>query len=273
MDSLTSNDDDGTNEGVSPLPCLNSNISIENAQKGTSKLSTSHRKTAFILQGSIESLAQRYGVEHLGFLTLTFADHVTCHKEAQRRLNSLITNEIKSRYFEYVGVMERQKSGRIHYHFLVVLKHDIRTGVDFELFSKGDYKTASKALRDEWFYWRKTARKYRFGRTELLPVKSGIEAMSKYVGKYVSKHIEQRLDEDKGARLVRYSRGARIGTTRFMFNTSGAELWRKKVAVFCQMVNENRKDVFVHDMDSLAKVYGKKWAYKFRDFILSLPVQ
>ena len=50
------------------------------------------------------------------------------------------------------------------------------------------------------------------------PIKSTSEGISKYVGKYIGKHMESRLDEDKGARLVEYSRGARgvkIANTRF----------------------------------------------------------
>lgn len=273
-------------EGVQPLPCLNSNISTENDLR-IPRLSTQHRKTAYILKESVQSMAVRHGIEKLGFLTLTFADHVTCAREAQRRLNSLITHVIKRRYVGYVGVFERQKSGRIHYHFLVALDHDIRTGVDFSEFEKNDYKSASKLLREEWFFWRNTAKKYRFGRTELLPIKSTAEAIGKYVGKYISKHIECRLDEDKGVRLVRYSKDARVGTTRFMFDSDGSKEWRRKVKLFASMVESGDlpcdirwdrdydPDPTIEKVDSLEliskKLRNKRWAYKYRDFILSLP--
>ena len=150
--------------GDAPLPCLNSNISTEGAIKATgnasprasregvsgiAKLSTQHRKSAFVLKESIQLLAERYGLESLGFLTLTFRQHITCPKEAQRRLNSLLTHVIKPRYREYVGVMERQKSGRIHYHLLVVLGTDIRTGFDFDALTRRDYSSASDDLRAE----------------------------------------------------------------------------------------------------------------------------
>ena len=253
--------------GEAALPCLNSNISIE----GSVKLSTQHRKSAFVLKESVAHLASRYGLMNLGFLTLTFADHVLCPKEAQRRLNSLISNVIKPRYAEYVGVMERQKSGRIHYHMLVVVGEDIRTGVDFEGFAKCDYKTANSKLRAEWAFWRKTAKKYRFGRTELLPVRSSLEAISKYVGKYIAKHIDSRSEADKGARLVRYSRGARAGTTRFMFQSEGSKAWRRKVATFAAMWQVRFPDRKVNTIDDLAEILGPHWAYNWRDFILSLP--
>ena len=84
------------------LPCLNSNISIIAP-------STQHRKAAYALGWNVLSLSQKHGLENLGFLTLTFKDHVLDVKEAQRRLNSLISNVIKPRYQDYIGVLERQK--------------------------------------------------------------------------------------------------------------------------------------------------------------------
>ncbi|MDE4694551.1 hypothetical protein, partial [Klebsiella pneumoniae] len=38
---------------------------------------------------------------------------------------------LASRYRAYIRVMEPMKSGRIHYHLLVALDSDIRTGFDF----------------------------------------------------------------------------------------------------------------------------------------------
>ena len=87
--------------GAEPLPCLNSNISNETPpQEPLAKLSTQHRKSAFILKESVQGLADRFPLEHLGFLTLTFRQHITDPKEAQRRLNSLLTAVIKPRYQE-----------------------------------------------------------------------------------------------------------------------------------------------------------------------------
>ena len=251
------------------LPCLNSNISIEITINPPPALSTQHRKTAYLLQESVSFLSAKYGIPCLGFLTLTFADHVTDPKQAQSRLNSLLSNVIKQRYRDYLGVMERLKSGRIHYHLLVVLDQDIRTGVDFAAFAQGNYASAPRALRDECAFWRRTAKAYRFGRTELLPVRSNVQAMARYVGKYIAKHVDSRLPEDKGARLVRYSRGARVGTTRFMFRSDGSAEWRRKVAVFAAILSEKTgKEITC--LADISAVAGKRWAYHYRDFIASL---
>ena len=276
----------------SGLPCLNSNISIENTKKSHSEplnskasksfqetpkteekkpkeiLSTQHRKTAFILQESIQKLSERFGINKIGFLTLTFAEHITSPKEAQKRLNSLLTNVIKKRYLEYVGVYERQKNGRIHYHLLVVLNDDIRTGVKFQELAEKKYTSAPPSLRQEWSFWRLNAKKYGFGRTELLPVKSTVEAMSKYVGKYISKSIEARTLQDKGQRLVRYSKGARAGTTRFQFVSPGSTEWRRKTQLFAAFLSfKSDEDLQLCNLEDMSTHLGKRWAYTYRNTI------
>jgi hypothetical protein len=150
-------------------------------------------------------MVEKYGLDRIGFLTLTFALHILSYKQAQKYLHSLMTGVLKGRYVEYIIVMERMKSGRIHYHLLVVLAQDIRTGFDFDAVKRGDYRSANGILRSEWAFWRKTAPLYGFGRTELMPIKSSAEGIARYVGKYIAKHIGNRLPEDKGARLVRYA--------------------------------------------------------------------
>ena len=268
--SLQSNNLEPAMGSEATLPCLNSNISIEN-HFSSAKLSTQHRKTAHILKHSVAKLSEEHGLPSIGFLTLTFAQHILCPREAQKRLNSLLTNVIKPRYKEYLGVFERQKSGRIHYHFLIVLHGDIRTGVNFDDFRNSNYTSASPYLRSEWSFWRTTAKKYGFGRTELLPVRRSAEAMAKYVGKYIAKHTEARTQDDKGVRLVRYSRGARCGTTRFTFLSPGSSEWRRKCATFAVIVQAHFPDQTINDISDFSKVLGKRWAYKNREFILDLP--
>jgi hypothetical protein len=158
-----------------------------------------------------------------------------------------------------VVVVERHKSGRIHHHLVVVLPCDIRTGFDFGAVARGDYRSANAALRAEWAFWRRTAPLYGFGRTELLPVKSTSEGISKYVGKYLAKHHWHREEADKGARLVRYSGAARAGSTRFSFFSPKANLWRRKLAQFANRLG------FAGDEEGFLawarQEYGPKWAH------------
>jgi len=239
-------------------------------------LTAAHRKVANALSWNVAHLCQKYGIERVGFLTLTFADHVTCAREASRRFNSLATHVLRPRYTHFIRVLERQKSGRIHYHLLVVLPGDIRTGADFDAFANRDYKSANQLLRVEWAFWRKTAPLYRFGRTELMPIRSDAEAMGQYVGKYIGKHIGARIEEDKGVRLVSYSGDARMATSKYMELSKYPDEWRAKVTTFARIVTGWKQRLNPHhppirSMDDLSFVLGKKWAYHWRAFILDLP--
>jgi hypothetical protein len=223
-------------------------------REGFNRLSTNHRKTAFKLAKSVARLCGKYGVERVGFLTLTFAEHVTCAKLAGRRFSSLRTGVLAGRYVESICVLERMKSGRIHYHLLVVLAWDIRTGFNFEQAARRDYSSANEALRGEWAFWRRTAKLYRFGRTELMPVKSNEEGLSKYVGKYIAKHVGARETRDRGVHLVRYSRGASIGSNAFMFVSVRSRLWRYQVAEYARRNG-------CADIAELKAKFGVRWAY------------
>jgi hypothetical protein len=253
---------------ASPLPCLNTFNCNEKEKASARLLSPSHAKTAFALKENCLSLVKRHGLGYIGFLTLTFARHVVSYKEAQKALHSLMTGVLKQRYPEYIIVMERMDSGRIHYHLLVVMAQDIRTGFDFVAVKRGDYRSAGDFLRREWKFWRETAPRYGFGRTELLPIKKTADGIAKYVGKYIAKHIGQRLPEDKGARLVRYSRGTnRIGT-RFAWASPGANMWRAKLGTFCRMLNLNSGNY----TQFLGEWFGRNWVYRLRPLVASIKL-
>ena len=186
-----------------------------------------------------------------------------CAKEAQRRFHSLKTHVLTRRYAETIRVFERMKKGRIHYHLLVVMDQDIRTGANFEEFAQGDYRSANARLRSEWAFWRKTAPAYRFGRTETLPVKSTSEGIARYVGKYIAKHIGQRKEEDKGVRLVAYSRGAGVNNCKFDWNTPGARCHRRKLAWMATMLGYSAANY----SESFTEDYGSRWGFVLREVL------
>jgi hypothetical protein len=225
-------------------------------------------------------MVEKFGINCIGFLTLTFADDVQCHKEATKRFNSLATGVLNERYLQWVRVSERQKLGRWHFHLVVVSKHDIRRGVDFEAIKNRRYKDgANTALRTEWAFWRSTSKKYGFGRTEILPVKKTGEALAAYVAKYISKGFAFRQSRDKGARLVSYSQGARVCGSRFAFYSPLATAWRQKVAmwaasydgVFARVaVSGGHQLVDSLTYEDLPKFFGSKWAWRYRDEIMAM---
>ncbi len=69
----------GTARSAVPLPCLNSN----NCTAHEGKPYGNGRKTAFALERNVEAFLEKTGIERVGFLTLTFAEHIVDRKEAQ----------------------------------------------------------------------------------------------------------------------------------------------------------------------------------------------
>jgi hypothetical protein len=219
---------------------------------------------AHVLATEIKEMATLYGIEKLGFLTLTFADQVTDIREAQKRFHSLNTGILKDRYRRAIATVERQTSQRLHFHLVVAGDADVRRGVKFDEIERKVYRSAGPELRAEWEFWRKTAKKYGFGRTEFLPIKSNEEGIARYVGKYISKHVRARNRDDCGARLVRFigfRPGDRTATANFSWNTEGAWLWRQKVAAWC-------KERGIISYLDLRLRGGPRWAWRYKEEII-----
>lgn len=226
-----------------------------------------HKKQALQISLCIEKMAELYGLQNIAFQTLTFKENLTDPKEAQRRFNSLATNVLKPRYGEYIAIRERQKRGAIHYHLLVPVFNDIRTGFDWsdldtaKTLPRGKrYPSASPALRAEWRFWRQTAPSYGFGRTELLPVRSSREAISAYIGKYLGKDLQNSTPEDKGARRISITSGIRAGTIHFQLLNSSTKQWRQNVAKFAQLVGR-AYHCEITKFSDLTQKLGPRWAY------------
>ena len=219
-------------------------------------LASKKKKAVFALQTNIAALCNKYGTNKIGFLTLTFADNVQCHKEATKRFNSLATNVLKNNYLAWVRISERQKSGRWHFHLVIACKNDIRRGLKFDELKNRNYKSANTALREQWAFWRNMAKKYKFGRTELLPIKTDSERVAAYLAKYLTK--SERNADDKGARLVSYSsKVLRVCTQRFSWCGGGAKKWRQACDIFFMLYK---------------MPVEKHWAYKYGEQIKKIAL-
>ena len=260
-----------------PLPCQSCNNSTENPQAAP-QFAPGAAKTAYCLQLEVEAFIERNGLENCGFVTFTFADDVRDQKEAQRRKNSLFTHAVRPRYGEYICVVERQKSGRIHYHALVKVGKDIRTGANLEelfdkkLPSRQRYRTAPQALRDEWEYWGTNANpgaaaKHGFGRTEILPIQKTGKALGRYVAKYISKHLEHRRPEDKGTRLVTYGGIKRTTASRFSWAGGNGQVFRTNVATVVRSQHAHGI-ISAPTREAMTQRHGRHWVYKHRDLLL-----
>lgn len=243
---------------AAPLPCQDSD------NREIAGLSPSQAKVAFALKENIRLLAEIYGVERLGFLTLSFPQKVYCIKQAGKVYEAFRHEVISKRYVEYVAVPERHKDGGIHFHVIVVAKFNLREPapgfreLDYAAIKLRDYSSVGPRLKREWAYLRRKCQAYGFGRHELMPVRTTAGAVAAYVGKYIAKNIGARKQEDRGARLVRYSRGTARYSCRFAWNSIGAFLWRKKIELLVR-VTRARTGEGEH---CFAKWFGVRWAYK-----------
>jgi hypothetical protein len=182
----------------SALPCL---FETTASKAELPPLPGPRKKQAQALTDNIKWMAEAFGKERVGFLTLTLGDfdaggrfrNLRNGKEAQRRFHSLLTNEISKRYSCGVTVTERHQNGGIHFHLVVACKEDIRGEIDFDVCfppkdargkpqHKPDYSTANAAIKREWLYWRRTAKRFGFGRHQLQPMRANGEALGRYLG-------------------------------------------------------------------------------------------
>jgi hypothetical protein len=230
-------------------------------------------KQAAALSFNIKWMADTFGVERVGFLTLTVGDtvdgkfvHVKERAEASRRFNSIL-NRIRERYQCGVVVTERHKNGGIHFHMVVVMPFDVKTGFDFDAVKRRDYRSVSKRLRDEWLWWRENQAKYGFGRHELTPIKSNGEAIGRYVGKYLGKSWEAKTDDDYRGRCVRYfgrwsKEGVKCGppmSSRHGTLTKRACAWRecaKQVQIWSKHLGAEINE------HNIAEKNGPRWAWR-----------
>ena len=271
-------------EGASLLYLNDTNGDKKKAEDGDKELETKRlgcnsytAKKCYSLSKNVESLVKRYGIERLGFLTLTFKENLTDHKEAQRRYKNLSRTWRRDKPFKYgMKVVEEQARGAIHYHLLVVMDEDIRTNFDFQTFkrageaySRGDWKEgnrltkiyASKAadlLKDTWAYNRKKCKSHGFGRAELAPIEYP-NNIGSYLGKYLVKGYSKVSKEGEKIKIrqLTYARDIpRVANTKMSWvrNPNGIQPFR----VYLKKWAEYRG---YKDVEEIKRDYGKHWAY------------
>lgn len=270
----------------SDLLYLSSNNSDKPENTGFNRLSPYHKKQAATIRQNAERFVSEVGINHVGFLTLTFPDNVTDHREASRRFDNLRRRFLSVYFPRWMLVKERQKRGAWHYHILVDCQQDIRSGFDFDAFkfisrlrsSPGGWNTykvaiknyqrnmarsASPFLRSLWSDLPGRVKSYGFGRCELMPIQTSVDAVAKYVGKYISKHVDARTEQDKGVRLFDSSRGMVRSSTKFQWNGEGSHEWRRKLELFANLCG-------LSDLDDLAQAFGPKWAFQMQHYIFEV---
>lgn len=96
-------------------------------------------------------------------------------------------------------------------------------------------------------------------------MRSTEDGIARYVGGYVSKWVNNRREENKGLRFVRYSQGWCEWSTRFEWATPGGWVRRRKLALLAAGLRFHAYDV--NGPDDLKRLFGPRWAYKLKDLI------
>ncbi len=260
-----------------PLPCLSSNNSDKTARETATPrsyqravgLTPAQKKTAHALTMNVIAFCSTVGIEKVGFLTITFAEDLTW-EEAERRFNNFNRRVLSVLFGDRIKVLEFTRSGRPHFHLVVSCSGAIRDGFNFEHATevahwskafrrergskpKGNYG-GNALLRSLWRTLRETGPKYGLGRMELIPIKSGAEAVGHYVGGYLAKAVGERQPEHKGARMVSYSRGfQRLYKGNFSFVERGRP-FRRKLAIWAA-----RAGCF--SLEEVSALFGPRWFY------------
>ena len=288
---------------ASVLPSQESDNCIGKNKSPAENLSPYRRKCRHRLIQAIEWMVKKYGLNHVGLLTLTFGvpgsgrgSQATQELRelakdldfVQNRWHSLNTNIIHSRYADWICIPEPHRDGVWHLHVVVVTKMDIRTGTDVETLT--NYKLPywmrrgkhlrNEALAAEWQDLRKICCRYRFGRVELLPIKKTGEALARYLAGYLSKAYrlippqkkrkveseEEKTPQSKRHRLIRFSRGiSRLFSMRFSVRSLGNLIYRTRVKMAADVLHFN-------DYGDFADYLGPRWNYYLGDLIASIPI-
>jgi hypothetical protein len=271
-----------------PLPCQRSDNCIGWKESKPEPLSPYRKKSRHRLIMAVEWMVTKYGLNHVGLLTLSFGvpgsgrgsqatrelrEQAKDLEFVQNRWHSFNTNVFSKRYWDWICLLEPHKDGVWHLHVVVATKEDIRTGTDIETLSnyklpywmrRGKY-LRNEALAAEWRALRETCCKYRFGRVELLPVKKTGPALARYLAGYLSKSFNL-VPPGRKHRLIRYSRGiSRNFSMRFSVNGLGNLIYRTRLKLAASMLH-------FQDYGDFADYFGPRWNYYLRDIIAAIPV-
>ena len=227
---------------------------------------------------------------------MTFKGNVTCRKRAGK-LYKRFRNHFRDAGIEDVLVKttEPQERGALHFHCVVAVGGDIRTGFDFDafkhtkeigkrIFELGGFDKAPKSLlrihgnstkqyarsatpllRSMWRQLRKAAKKSGFGRCELQPVKN-TKALSLYVGKYLAKGLKVTPPGMKGMRKINYCRGIKRKVSgSFSWAFGKTREWRDRLNWWAKF-----RRVRVNDYEELQRRYGKGWAKRIAEEVMHI---
>lgn len=252
-----------------------------------------NHKAIHCLKENIYAFIEQAGFENVVFLTITFKGSSPTSKQLTVIFNNLLSRYIRPRYgaqgfgdvlqgarawVGWIRIFERgSKKGRLHYHLLLDVKQDVRSGVDVDSAASASVGGQNRALDQERKFWRKVCKvgefkaKYRMrlGVVNVLPLRTDAQKVAGYLGKYLTKHFESRKADDKGLRLVGYSRefNRRCGS-RFAWNGPTAQNFRFKLQLFCEAMGFGSD--YSRATEDLKAFFGAKWGWRVNKMFESI---
>jgi hypothetical protein len=238
-------------------------------------------KSQTLLRLTIEQLLRSRGLNHVLFITLTFADDVRSTHEAQRRLNSFL-NKIRDRHTGYIWVLQPHASGAIHFHMLLPVDFDAHKGTDVWMWRRtqhasdtAKYSSMNPALREESDWFAVNARLFGFGRSEVAPIYSEKpEAIGNYLARQDWRTGQWPFVETKSFRFWGCSRHLRAGTMAFSWVSERARVFRAKLREWCLSAlhvaadDQHRiRELEENAFRELHRRFGPRWFLRFRSWL------
>lgn len=253
-------------------------------------LNGAQKKKMNVIRGETEDMCDKYGVDRMLAILLTFANPYPDRVEAERRYKSLFQNVLKPLLECGVTVFERSQGGRPHYHLVAVGREsDYGTGFDHDAFKRAcelrtlkyqgkltkalekEYRAATRAygasananLRMLWKVLSpKRMKRYGFGMVTVAPVRSP-KGTAIYYAKYLAKD-GQKDERDKGHRDYRvWGKRRKIVAAHGLIGGNSYK-WRMR----CRIVAWHMDIPIDQDFSDIA---GKRWAFHLGEAISAIP--
>lgn len=285
---------DSHSSGLSDREPLSVDLKIEemdwrDAERLRSAVSAARRR-AFKLGHDMVGFFRAVGLNRVMMLELTHG------QDGPRRLAKKWDRLAKSGSIPWLRdwgrITEPHKSGAAHFHFVIEAPEglDVRTGFDFEALRRADEAAQARNwpecarwtkiyaasahpwLRLQWRRLRMLTRRYGFGgHCRLVPVRTGGEAVAKYVSKYLGKCLGHDLGKEwHGARRVEWSRKAAYKLRRKVSSqfawagivSGNGPKYRGRIGQIARALG-----LADDDLDGLRRVIGPRWAYHWGPFL------
>ena len=252
---------------------------------------TMHHRRAAAIEINIEYFIEKTGIDHVGFITLTFKGD-RHPSEAVRCLQKLTKKDAFREFFpHWTWVMSFGENGRTHFHVLVACSFNIRTGFNVEtyeglralndqVYAEGrsmsaeefalyrrlkKTETTNEALKRVRKRLRSMLKSSDFnGRFELTPILKSKEAISGYMKKNYISAVRARHQRFPGVHVTGASRNRpKVWDANFALLSSPGRFRYSKIG----------NALGIQDLEEMRKWLGNRWSFYLMPVIDELELR